>query len=432
MSGHPTGLEMLDEIKAAQPKQRFLQSWDRVNRVLRYACGDNDRAVFVGSDGSVEPGDSSQPTKLQPETVRTFIDGAAPAENPFMAVRAVLKDYVYFGDDRMYTLLAAWITGTYVYSIFSHYGYLFLHSLMPRCGKTRAEEVTSHLAFEATQPRNAPTPPSMRETVVAGGTAIFDTLERWKEKGSESYGAAMELLDAGFRNGGEVSKMVRNSDGEWRQELYTVYAPYMVAAIDQRSLTDTALDRSFEVAMTRKSTRHRTIPYDARCELRCRPIREQLYVSALTNASRIADAYESQELQQRVDALGLNDRAADIWKPLFAVTSVMAEDATNDLATLAVEMSPDPDRQEERRQLGIISALRTLAGPDEGVVTGTTQQIIAQLQAVTSVDAPDLHGILSEWGFSEKSIRLDGIETPRKAWEITDAEFATVEARLKG
>src|SRR5262245_45584675 len=39
----------------------------------------------------------------------------------------------------------------------------------------------------------------MRETAVEGGTAIFDTLERWKEKGTESFAAAMELLDAGFR-----------------------------------------------------------------------------------------------------------------------------------------------------------------------------------------------------------------------------------------
>jgi len=101
---------------------------------------------------------------------------------------------------------------------------VFLYSPTPRCGKTRVEEVTSHLAFEATAPLNAPTPPTMRETAVGGGTAIFDTLERWQEK--DSFGAAMELLDAGFRSGGVVTKMLQNQSGEWRRELYPVYAPY--------------------------------------------------------------------------------------------------------------------------------------------------------------------------------------------------------------
>src|SRR5206468_7159073 len=111
------------------------------------------------------------------------------------------QNYLFLPDERLFTLFAVWIASTYVYSMFSHFGYLFLFSDKARCGKTRAEEVLSHLAFDATEPRNAPTPPSMRETAVAGGTAIFDTLERWKGKSTEAYSAAMELLDAGFRQG---------------------------------------------------------------------------------------------------------------------------------------------------------------------------------------------------------------------------------------
>lgn len=430
MSEQTRGLELLEQIRPFAPKLRFLQSWDRDKSVLRYGCGDEKNAVCVGSDRSVEKADTAERvSKLKTSTVKDFVTGSTAA-SPFDVISTTLRDYVYLQDERLYNLFSAWIVGTYVYSMFSHFGYLFLFSDQPRCGKTRAEEVISHLAFEATEPRNAPTPPSMRETAAAGGTVIFDTLERWKEKSTESYAAAMDLLDAGFRNGGVVVKMVPAGGGEWKQEQFPVYAPYMLAAIRRDSLTDTALDRSFAIEMFRKNTRLRKKPYDTRCETLCEPIRQQLYLFALSNAHHIGEVYESKSLQDRVDALGLTDRAVDIWKPLLAVIAVAAKNVTSDLETLAVEMSPDVDRQEEMRQLRIISGLRTLAGPD-GVLAATTQQIIQQLKTVTALDVPDLHDVLSQWRFPEKSIRLSGVDTPRRAWELKDADLAVVEAMLK-
>jgi hypothetical protein len=426
------GMRLLGEIEPPGSARRFLQNWDPDTRVVRFGCGDGKVSVQVGSDGTVDAYEgSASPTKLQRRTAQRFLEGEA-AKKPLSDIQQILRQYLHFRDPRQYALLSTWIMGTYVYSIFSHFGYLFLYSAQKRCGKTRAEEITSHLAFEGTPPRNAPTPPSMRETAVAGGTAIFDTLERWKEKGHESFSAAMDLLDAGFRNGGVVTKMVTASNGDWRLESYPVYAPYMFAAIERESLTDTARDRSFEIEMVRKSTRLKTRPYDRRCELECEPIRENLYFAAWSHAAQIANQYESLELQCRVDALGLNDRAGDIWKPLLAVALGLGEDEIAQLlCQLAREMSPDPDRQEEMRQLSLVRSLRTLTGPD-GVVTGTTQQILEMLRTVTSGDFPDLHTDLSALGFAEKSMRLNDFDTPRKAWEITDADLAIIEASLVG
>jgi hypothetical protein len=426
-----TGLELLEEIKPAVVKKRFLQHWDRDLRVLRFGCGDERNGVWVGSDFEVIPAEGPRPTKLQSSLVRALVAGNADDGIPLDHVAGAFRDYVHLPDFRVYSLLSVWIMGTYVCSMFSHFGYMFLHSAMPRCGKTRAEEVTSHLAFEATTPRNAPTPPSMRETAVEGGTAIFDTLERWKEKSTESYAAAMEILDAGFRNGGTLTKMVGTGDGNWRLENYPVYAPYMFAAIDAGSLTDTARDRSFQIAMVRKSTRTKTLPYDPRCEATCAPIREMLYSTALRHAARIADAYESRDLLQLIDSFGLNDRAADIWRPLLAISTALDQPAfTEDLVTLAQEMSPDPDRAEERRQLAIVSALRTIAGP-EGTIAGTTQQLITMIRGLTGIEYLDLHSVLSGWGFSERSIRLRDFDTPRRAWELTDEALAGVERTLR-
>src|SRR4051812_31012054 len=122
MEKRATGLELLDEIKPAQPKARFLQSWNADGTALRFGCGDNVNAVIVGSDGAVEPSEVVRHTKLRAVTVKKFLDGAQ-SDDPFGRVKATLNEYVYLPDERLYNLLAAWITGTYVYSMFSHFGY---------------------------------------------------------------------------------------------------------------------------------------------------------------------------------------------------------------------------------------------------------------------------------------------------------------------
>jgi hypothetical protein len=93
-------------------------------------------------------------------------------------------------------------------------------------------------------------------------------------------------------------------------------------------------------------------------------------------------------------------------------------------------MSPDADRQEEMRQLAIVKGLRAVAG-DGGTVTGTGPKLTDMLKEIARVDAPDLIGVLRGWGFTEKSIRLENIDTPRKAWELADADLAQVEERLR-
>jgi len=180
------------------------------------------------------------------------------------------------------------------------------------------------------------------------------------------------------------------------------------------------------------SSRQKTRLYDdGECERLCEPIRERLYLGALTNAKLIAEVYGSVDLRGAIDALGLHDRAVDIWKPILAVTKVFGSDEmVRQLSELAREMSPDPDRQEEMRQLEIVRGLRTVAG-DGGSIVGTTQRVTEMLKTVAGIECPDLHAVLTGWAFTEKSMRLQGIETPRKAWDLTDADLTQVEERLR-
>jgi hypothetical protein len=241
----PSPAEILEQIKDPVPTIRFLQSWHSEGRCLNFGCGDGEKGVRVTLEhdrrvlrlvrGNGEParrvaatikggislwhwkGDRSaiMRTRLSQSSVKRLenMNGRLDGRTVFTCVRSVLHDYLHFDDERLYDLIGLWILGTYLYVLFSHFGYLFLHSLLKRSAKTRLLEVISHLAFDATRALTGPTAPTIREVAAEGRTVLLDTLERWKEKSKEAYAALMEFLDAGFRNGGTVSKMESDEEG---------------------------------------------------------------------------------------------------------------------------------------------------------------------------------------------------------------------------
>ncbi len=441
-SKQPSAAQVLQEIRPAEQDRRFLIWWDPKRRELWLGCGGRPHAVMVSSRKRLMHVQSptGAHSRLLPQTVRRFrndqrkVDGARLVDR----LRGVLGSYVHFRDARLYSLLLAWTIGTYCYPIFSHFGYLFFHSKLWRSGKTRLEEVLSHLGFQATQPLNGPTAPTIRDTAAEGGTVILDTLERWRGKSPEAFSAAMEFLDAGFRKGGTVAKMVPRGDGRWEKELIPVFAPYVLAAIDEDSLPETALDRSFVIEMHRKSPGVKTAKYSFfRCEKECTPLRENLYIWALQNAAELSRIYESPELEADVAGLRLHDRAADIWQPLLAIARALGADALyQDLASLAVETGRDGDTAEQAHALAIVRALRQKADGN-GKVVGMTSELVAHLRSCSVFDGDSrpnavhessLHELLTQWGFGKKSVRLaDG---PRRAWELADAELAEWEQEL--
>jgi hypothetical protein len=252
--------KVLSMIRPGSTTRRFLQFWDASIRQLWFGCGSTSKGLSVGSRRMLAvPREGVMPTRLTGDLVTRFRMGsAAPNGSELVAeLEGMLTRYIEFQNTAVRSLLAVWIMGTYLYTMFSHYGYLFFHSQFKRSGKTRSLELTHHLAFEATVPLNCPTVPAIRDTVACGQTILLDTI-------------AM------------LTKMVPDGKGVWRRELIPVYAPYVLAAINQDSLDDTALDRSFVIEMQRKSIKVKKARYSYHdCERRCSVIRDHLYLWAL-------------------------------------------------------------------------------------------------------------------------------------------------------
>ena len=428
--------DLLEKIEPKGKSKDRLQFWDSNLKILGFACGNGEEAVYIQSNKELSFANRTLNSRLDKAIWYSFLqdEQVVQAATIVCELKQILREYIHFEDERLYLLITFWIIGTYCYTDFGHFGYLFFHSKLMRSGKTRIQEIISHLAYEASQPQNAPTAPVIRELAAEGGTVQLDTLERWQEKNKESFSAAMEMLDAGFRNGGQVSKMASDGNGKWIKESYQVYAPYVLSGIYEDSLSDTARDRSFCIEMKRKNIGIKKRRYNYHnCEKECSPIRGHLYAWALTNALKIDEIYQSVELQKGLNNLHLNDRAADIWMPVLAIARATGFDKDSiewhSLCSLAQEMGGDPEYAEDVHLLAIIRGLRSIAD-EKGKIIGMTSTLVASLQLKgVEVTEHRLTHLLKQFGFEQKSVRLEG--EPRRAWELDDEKLAEIEEQLK-
>ena len=412
-------LTLLDSIQPEIKSSRFLQSWDPQSKQIAFGYGDGTRGVVIRGDGLIESADVVVRSRF---SKNVMYNAHAPGRATFDRVCALLDAFLHFDDPRVSALIALWTMGTYLYSSFSHYGYLFLYSRFPRSGKTRAQEIISHLAFDATPPLNAPTVPTIRDYASDGKTVQLDTLERLREKNSEAFHAIMEYLDAGFRNGGIVTKKERIAE-TWQTVVYQAYAPYTIAAIDRDSLSDTALDRSFAIEMRRKSVRVAKRRYNSfQVEKECAPIREALYGWSLGAAGSVAAVYESAEHESFVRRVQLHDRAHDIWKPIFAIAHVLGVDTTG-LTGLAQELSGDPEAAADRLNLTILETL--LANVENGELVATTSEI----KALPGLSALNVHEVLTGWGFEQKKRWID--DESRRVWVLRERRLLALVRELR-
>jgi hypothetical protein len=145
-----------------------------------------------------------------------------------------------------------------------------------------------------------------RTVEAAGPTLLFDEADTFLRDSEDLRG----ILNAGHKRGGQVIRCV-GDDAEPR--AFAVFAPAAIAAIGR--LPGTIEDRSILVRMKRAIRSERPEPLDTAAE-----------AGGAELASRCARwvADHTDRLREADPALpaGLFNRAADNWRPLFAVADV--------------------------------------------------------------------------------------------------------------
>jgi putative DNA primase/helicase len=250
--------------------------------------------------------------------------------------------------------VALWILHTYGFELRDVSTYLGVESPEKRCGKTTLLSVLSELSNRAVALANISSPAVYRSIEEKRPTLLIDEADTFLHGNDQLRG----ILNSGYtrktafvirvgrqtKNEGPLSSAL-SSGGERekpkakgsRLERFSCWCPKVMAAIGH--LPETLADRCIVIRMQRKRP-------GQECEklrnLDGSALRRKCARFVLDNSNTIGSARPAMPSD-------LNDRAADVWEPLFALAEIAggewpekARMASLGLTGLAQESSPVP------------------------------------------------------------------------------------------
>lgn len=295
-------------------------------------------------------------------------------------VHQTLTDYIVFPSDEAADALTLWIAATHCQDRWEHATRFILKSPVKRCGKSRAQEITSGLvhnpliagsisAAALVRTITASDPPTV---VLDEADAIFN---------GKSADEAAEALRNVLNNGFARNRPYLRWDTRKREvERCPTFAMACIAAIGD--LPDTIEDRAVVVVMQRRAPGERVVPYRQRNADDLRHTR-----TTLEHALKLSDL--NQFDSYTIPEMPVEDRAADVWEPLV----VIAESASGDWperARRACVALAGADEGELSMGVRLLSDLNQIWGEDEQNLA--TRTILDRLQKIDDAPWGDYYG----------------------------------------
>ena len=235
--------------------------------------------------------------------------------------------------------LALWIVHTYAFELRDITTYLGIESPEKRCGKTTLLNILGELVHRAIASSNISSPAFYRVIQEKRPTLLIDEADTFLQGNDELRG----ILNSGYsRRSAWVLRVIQNPSGQEKSKTdtsglgkFSCWCPKAMAAIGR--LPDTLADRCIVIRMKRKTQAEKCERFRS---LQALEFKRKCARFVQDHAQAIAAA--TPELPPE-----LNDRAADIWEPLFALADLagghwpaLARDAALALSSQAQESNP--------------------------------------------------------------------------------------------
>ena len=221
--------------------------------------------------------------------------------------------------------LALWIIHSYTWPSGRIAAYLALLSPEKRCGKTTALSIAAALAHRALAASNVTPAALFRVIEQDKPTMLIDEADSFLRDNEELRG----ILNAGFTQ--ESAFVIRTVGENHEPRTFNVFGVKLFAGIGK--LPGTLSDRCIIISMRRKDRGDTVERFRGRVD-GAEELRRKCARWAQDHAKQITDADPAVS-----DAL--NDRAADIWRPLLAIADLAGGRWPDDARCAALELSAD-------------------------------------------------------------------------------------------
>jgi hypothetical protein len=338
-------------------------------------------------------------------------------------VRVFVRRFVAL-DDAQADAATLWAAHTHVPEAFSVTPYLAITSAEKRSGKTRLLEVLEMLVREPLPTANISDAALFRVAAEKSPTMLMDEVDAvFKSREREELRG---LLNAGYRRGAVVHRMGGRTNTEL--QTFAVYCPKAFAGIGD-CLPDTITDRAIPIRLKRR-TREEVVE---RFRLR------EVSPSGYTLRDRLADW-----LEQQHDYLGnerpvlpeeLDDRAQDVWEPLFAIADAAGGEWAERARRAAKALSSGDERDDDSLTVTLLRDIHAFFSAN-GHDRVKTADLLDHLHGIEESPWGDWYGkqlsahglsrLLKPYRIRTMPVRVDG--EPARGYKVEqfDDAFARV------
>jgi hypothetical protein len=323
-------------------------------------------------------------------------------------IAAILARHVAWPSREHRDAVALWAAHTYLMDVFDSTPRLAVLSPEKGCGKTRVLELVELLARRA------------RLTVSMSGAYMYRAIDDYRPTllideidtifGSRSKNEAHEdlrgLINAGFRRGATVGRMVGEGSGMVPTD-FAVFTPVALAGIGD-CLPDTVLDRSVIIRMRRRAPGETV-----------EPLRRRRAVAISVGLSRRLAAWASRNSEGLDDFEphmpdGIVDRPADTWEPLIVVADVAGGDWPERARAACVTLNQARADSDASLGVALLADIRRVIGDADRIATADLLEKLADLDEAPwgdwygkPIDSRWLAKHLKPYGVRPDSIRID-------------------------
>jgi len=303
--------------------------------------------------------------------------------------------------------LALWVAFTHTLEAFAVAPVMILSSPVPRCGKTTTEEITAALVRRPLPASNITPAALFRAVDKYAPTVLVDEADTFLRQNVELAG----VLNSGHTRA--TAFVIRVVGDEHEPRTFSTWGARMLALIG-RVPFPTLEDRAIVLPLRRRAPeerverlRHSQLP------ALLAPIRRRLVRWA-------ADALPGLYALDPEVPEGLDDRQADNWRPLLAISDVAGGPwpaRAREVARLLCGLRPE----EQSAGVAVLADIRSLFGV-AGLKEIPTETILRELVKMEErpwptwggmpITARQLAGLLRPFGIYSKTIRV-GDKTPK-------------------
>jgi len=281
--------------------------------------------------------------KFSASGIRKYIKGGYSVNiaDLYQKIYRYIKRFVKLNDEDSIILLTLWTMGTYIFSIFRYYPYIWLNA-EKQSGKTLLMEVLSVVAFNGDLSINPTEAVIFRDIANNKITMFIDEVEQLRKRDKEAFSSIISVLNAGFNRNGVVKRNEGMGNGKFKVKSYNVYSPKMFAGINE--IDEVLQDRTIKVKLLRKKDNEPVERYKNTAEIETlqQEIRDDLYVFGLTCGRDIAYCYHNDDNIRGIAHLG--NRELDIWEPIFVLANIVDDVSRNSENEMELNVTASMER----------------------------------------------------------------------------------------